>query len=44
MTYYIETMYDNGSGMKYNTKEALLNESSRIIDDYIANDGTYIDY
>ena len=41
MKFYIETM--NGSGMKYNRKEELLNEISRMIDDCTENGGTLFD-
>lgn len=40
MNFYINTM--NGSGMKYHTKEDLLEEIGLMIDDCIANGGTYI--
>lgn len=43
MKFYIETTNDNGSGMKYNTKEDFLKEISLMIDDCIANGGTYFD-
>lgn len=43
MKFYIETTNDNGSGMEYNTKEDFLNEISLMIDDCIANGGTYFD-
>lgn len=43
MKFYIETMNDNGSGMTYNTKEDFLEEISLMIDDCIANGGTYFD-
>ena len=43
MKFYIETLNDNGSGMKYNTKEGFLNELSKMIDDCIANGGTFFD-
>lgn len=39
----IETLNDNGSGMKYHTKEDFLKEISLMIDDCIANGGTYFD-
>lgn len=42
MKYYIQTSSDNGSGMKYNTKEELLKEIGFMIDDCIANGGTYM--
>lgn len=44
MKYYIETINDNGSGMKYNTKEEFLAEISKMIDDCIENGGTFIDF
>lgn len=43
MKFYIETLNDNGSGMKYNTKEDFLKELSKMIDDCIANGGTFFD-
>lgn len=39
----IETLNDNGSGMEYKTKEEFLNEVSAMIDDCIANGGTFFD-
>lgn len=39
MKFHINTM--NGSGMKYNTKEDFLKEIGLMIDDCIANGGTY---
>jgi len=39
----IETLNDSGSGMKYTDKEAFLKEVSLMIDDCIANGGTYFD-
>lgn len=36
----IETLFDNGSGMEYHTKEEFLNEISLMIDDFITNGGT----
>lgn len=41
MKFYINTMNDNGSGMKYYTKEDFLKEISLMIDDCISNGGTY---
>lgn len=39
----IETLNDSGSGMAYNTKEEFLAEIGRMIDDCIANGGTFFD-
>lgn len=44
MIFTIETLNDNGSGMEYRSKEALLKELSLMIDDCIANGGTYLDF
>ncbi len=41
MKFTIMTISDNGSGMKYFTKEAFLKEVGLMIDDCIANGGTY---
>lgn len=43
MEYTIETLNDSGSGMKFNTKEEFLHEISLMIDDCIANKGTFFD-
>ena len=43
MKLYIETLNDNGSGLEYNTKEEFLEEISLMIDDCIANGGTFFD-
>lgn len=43
MDFTIETLNDNGSGMAYGTKEEFLNEISLMIDDCIANGGTFFD-
>lgn len=43
MKFYIETLNDNGSGMEYKTKEDFLKEISLMIDDCIANGGTFFD-
>ena len=40
MKYYIDTLIDNGSGMKYENKEDFLTELSKMIDDCITNGGT----
>jgi hypothetical protein len=39
MDFNIYTLNDNGSGMKYCSKEAFLNEVSSMIDDCITNGG-----
>ena len=39
MKFYIETINDSGSGMKYGTKERFLKEISAMIDDCIENGG-----
>jgi hypothetical protein len=41
--YTIETLNDNGSGMKYPSKEEFMCEISAMIDDCIANGGTFFD-
>ena len=43
MKFTIETLNDNGSGMKYSTKDEFLKEVSLMIDDCIANGGTFFD-
>ena len=43
MKYSIETLNDNGSGMSYKTKEDFLREVGLMIDDCIANGGTFFD-
>lgn len=43
MKFYIETINDSGSGMKYSTKEDFLQEISLMIDDCIANGGRFFD-
>lgn len=43
INFTIETLNDNGSGMEYNTKEAFLKEISLMIDDCVANGGTFFD-
>jgi hypothetical protein len=43
MKFYINTLNDNGSGMEYNTKEKFLHKLSLMIDDCIANGGTFFD-
>lgn len=43
MDFFIETINDSGSGMKYNTKEEFLKKISLMIDDCIANGGTFFD-
>ena len=44
MKFYIQTLNDNGSGMKYDTKEECLKEIGLMIDDCIANGGTFISF
>ena len=44
MKFFINTLNDNGSGMKYNTKEDCLKEIGLMIDDCIANGGAYISF
>lgn len=41
MRFSIYTTNDNGSGMLYSNKEEFLNELSLMIDDCIANGGSY---
>ena len=43
MRFTIETLNDNGSGMAYKSKKEFLREISLIIDDCIANGGTFFD-
>ena len=43
INFTIETLNDNGSGMAYTSKEAFLKEISLMIDDCIANGGTFFD-
>ena len=43
MKYTTETMNDNGSGMTYKTKEEFMKEIGLMIDDCIANGGTFFD-
>lgn len=43
MKFYINTLNDNGSGMKYKRKREFLDEISQMIDDCIDNGGTYFD-
>ena len=43
INFTIETLNDNGSGMEYTSKEAFLKEISLMIDDRIANGGTFFD-
>lgn len=41
MRFSIYTMNDNGSGMRYSSKEEFLKELSLMIDDCIANGGSF---
>ena len=43
MEFTIETLNDNGSGMKFKSKEEFLKELSMEIDDCITNGGTFFD-
>lgn len=43
INFTIETLDDNGSGMEYTSKEAFMKEISLMIDDCIANGGTFFD-
>lgn len=38
--FHISTLFDNGSGMEYKTKEEFLEEIGRMIDDFETNGGT----
>lgn len=44
MKFYIQTLNDNGSSMKFNTKEDCVREISLMIDDCVANGGTFISF
>ncbi len=43
INFTIETLNDNGSGMEYTSKEAFMKEISLMVDDCIANGGTFFD-
>lgn len=43
INFTIETLNDNGSGMEYTSKEAFMKELGLMIDDCIANGGTFFD-
>ena len=43
INFTIETLNDNGSGMEYTAKEEFMKEISLMIDDCIANGGTFFD-
>ena len=43
MQFFIATLNDNGSGMKYNTKEEFINEISKMVDDCTINGGTFFE-
>lgn len=43
MDFLIETLYDNGSGMKYSTEEDFIHEIKSMIKDCKANGGTRFD-
>jgi hypothetical protein len=41
INFTIETLNDNGSGMEYTSKEEFMKELGLMIDDCIANGGTF---
>ena len=43
MKFTISTLNDNGSGMVYKTKEELMKEIGLMVDDCVANGGTFFD-
>lgn len=43
MKFFISDTYTNGSGQKFSTKEDFLRELGFMIDDCIANGGTFFD-
>lgn len=43
MNFFISSINDNGSGMKYSTKEELLHELSLMIGDCIENGGSFME-
>lgn len=43
INFTIETLNDNGFGMEYTSKEAFMKEISLMVDDCIANGGTFFD-
>ena len=43
INFTIETLNDNGSGMEYTSKEAFMKEIGLMVDDCIANGGTFFD-
>lgn len=43
ITFTVETLNDCGSGMEFKSKERLLKEIELMIDDCIANGGTFFD-
>lgn len=43
INFTIETLNDNGSGMEYASKEEFMKELGLMIDDCIANGGTFFD-
>lgn len=43
INFTIETLNDNGSGMEYTSKEEFMKELGLMIDDCIANGGTFFD-
>lgn len=43
INFTIETLNNNGSGMEYTSKEEFMKELGLMIDDCIANGGTFFD-
>lgn len=43
MKFFISSIFDNGSGCSYSTKEEIMREISLMIDDCIANGGFQFD-
>lgn len=43
INFTIETLNDNGSGMEYTSKKEFMKELGLMIDDCIANGGTFFD-
>lgn len=43
LEFRLKTLNDNGTGMKYNSKKELMDNISKLIDEYIASGMTYFD-